>query len=86
MSTALRTLDDLDAIPRGGSSLERVRQVWSRRKWLGILLAVVPLTAGAGMTVFNNIEYSYPDGDDEVLDEDMDTGLFGQIGLSLKSW
>ena len=49
MSTALRTLDDLDAVPRGGSSLERVRQVWSRRKWLGILLAVVPLTAGAGI-------------------------------------
>jgi hypothetical protein len=44
------------------------------------------LTAGAGMTIFNNIEYSDPDGDDKVFDEDMDSGLFGQISLSLKAW
>jgi hypothetical protein len=44
------------------------------------------LTAGAGVTVFNNIEYSDPDGDDEVLDEDLESGFFGQIGLSLKAW
>lgn len=44
------------------------------------------LNAGVGMTVFNNIEYSDPDGDDKVLDEDMESGIFGQIGLSLKAW
>jgi hypothetical protein len=44
------------------------------------------LSAGVGITVFNNIQYSDPDGDDKVLDEDMESGLFGQIGLSLKVW
>lgn len=42
--------------------------------------------AGAGMTLFNNIEYSDQDGDIEFLDEEMDSGLFGQIGVSLKAW
>jgi polysaccharide chain length determinant protein (PEP-CTERM system associated) len=49
VSTALRSLDDLDAAPRGGSALERLRQTWSRRKWLGILTFVLPLTAGVSM-------------------------------------
>jgi hypothetical protein len=44
------------------------------------------LNAGVGMTVFNNIQYSDQDGDKETLDEDMESGLFGQIGLSLKTW
>jgi hypothetical protein len=44
------------------------------------------LNAGVGMTIFNGIEYSDQDGDDEILDEDMESGLFGQIGLSLKAW
>jgi hypothetical protein len=44
------------------------------------------LNAGVGMAIFNNIKYSDPDGDDEVLDEDMEGGFFGQIGLSLKAW
>lgn len=44
------------------------------------------LNAGAGMTIANNITYSDPDGDNEVLDEDLESGLFGQIGLSLKAW
>jgi hypothetical protein len=44
------------------------------------------LNVGGGMTVANNLTYSDPDGDDEYLDEDMDSGFFGQIGLSLKAW
>lgn len=46
MSDALRGLEDSDAAPRGGSALDRLRQAWSRRKWLGILVVLVPLTAG----------------------------------------
>lgn len=44
------------------------------------------LNAGVGFTVANGIEYSDQDGDNEILDEDMDSGLFGRIGLSLKAW
>jgi hypothetical protein len=44
------------------------------------------LNAGVGFTVFNNIEYADPDGDNKLLDEDMGSGLFGQIGISLKAW
>ncbi|MCX6876621.1 MAG: DUF6268 family outer membrane beta-barrel protein [Verrucomicrobia bacterium] len=44
------------------------------------------LNAGAGITTFNNIELSDPDGGHSRLDEDMDWGVFGQIGLSLKAW
>ena len=44
------------------------------------------LNAGAGIAMYNNIELTDPDGDHEILDEDMDTGLFGQIGLSIKAW
>ena len=46
MSDALRGLDDSDSAPRGGSGLDRLRQAWSRRKWIGILVAMLPLTAG----------------------------------------
>jgi hypothetical protein len=44
------------------------------------------INAGVGATVFNNIKYSDPDGSHKTLDEDMGSGLFGQIGLSLKTW
>ena len=44
------------------------------------------LNVGAGVTTFNNIALSDSDGDNEILDEDMDSGLFGQISLTLKSW
>jgi polysaccharide chain length determinant protein (PEP-CTERM system associated) len=49
MSDALRGLDDGDAAPRGGSALDRLRQAWSRRKWLGILVVLLPLTAGVSV-------------------------------------
>jgi hypothetical protein len=35
------------------------------------------LTAGAGFTVFNGIEYSDQNGDNETVDEDMESGFFG---------
>jgi hypothetical protein len=41
---------------------------------------------GAGMTVFNNLEYADPDGGNRQLDEDMEAGWFGQIGLSLRAF
>lgn len=44
------------------------------------------LNAGAGITVFNGIEYSDQNGDNQTADEDMESGFFGQIGLSLKAW
>lgn len=49
MSDALRGLDDADSAPRGGSGLDRLRQAWSRRKWLGILVVLLPLTAGVSV-------------------------------------
>jgi len=44
------------------------------------------LNAGVGFTTFNNFKLSDPDGDRELLDEEMESGFFGQIGLSLKAW
>jgi hypothetical protein len=44
------------------------------------------LNAGAGLAFANSLEYSDPDGDHKILDEDMDSAFFGQIGLSLKAW
>ena len=44
------------------------------------------LNAGVGCTLFNNITYADPDGSNKLLDEDMGSGWFGQIGLSLKTW
>ena len=49
MSDALRGLDDADSAPRGGSGLDRLRQAWSRRKWLGILVVLLPFTAGVSL-------------------------------------
>jgi len=44
------------------------------------------LNAGVGMTVGNNLEYADPDGENELFDEDMESGLFGQIGITLRAW
>ncbi len=44
MSDTLRGLDDADATPRGGG-IDRIRAVWTRRKWLGIILFILPLAA-----------------------------------------
>lgn len=44
------------------------------------------LNAGVGITLFNHIEYSDPDGDRKTVDDDLESGMFGQIGLSLKAW
>ena len=46
MSDALRGLDDAESAPRGASGIDRLRQAWTRRKWLGILVVLLPLTAG----------------------------------------
>jgi polysaccharide chain length determinant protein (PEP-CTERM system associated) len=45
MSESIRSLDDAEAAPRG-AGLDRLHATWSRRKWLGILVLLVPLTAG----------------------------------------
>lgn len=44
------------------------------------------LNGGVGFTTFNNLQLTDPDGDHRTLDEDMEWGLFGQIGLSMKVW
>jgi polysaccharide chain length determinant protein (PEP-CTERM system associated) len=44
MSATIRGLDDAEATPRG-AGLDRVRALWSRRKWLGIIVFVLPLAA-----------------------------------------
>ncbi|HWN44095.1 MAG TPA: GNVR domain-containing protein [Thermoanaerobaculia bacterium] len=40
----LRGLDDPDAAPRGGG-LDRIWAIWARRKWLGVVVFVLPLVA-----------------------------------------
>ncbi|MEO0018747.1 MAG: hypothetical protein RLZZ522_2030 [Verrucomicrobiota bacterium] len=44
------------------------------------------LNAGVGMTSFNSIELTDPDGDNAIIDADMDWAPFYQIGLSLRAW
>jgi polysaccharide chain length determinant protein (PEP-CTERM system associated) len=44
----LRNLDDPESTPRG-AGLDRLRTIWRRRKWLGILVFVLPLTAAIAM-------------------------------------
>jgi uncharacterized protein involved in exopolysaccharide biosynthesis len=44
MSDTLRGLDDAESAPRGGG-LDRVWALWNRRKWLGIVVFLLPLTA-----------------------------------------
>jgi polysaccharide chain length determinant protein (PEP-CTERM system associated) len=50
MSDTLRGLDDAEATPRG-ASLDRIRAVWTRRKWLGIIVFVLPLAAAISATM-----------------------------------
>jgi succinoglycan biosynthesis transport protein ExoP len=49
MSDALRSVEEADSAPRGGSGIDRLRLAWSRRKWLGILVFLVPLVAGVSI-------------------------------------
>lgn len=46
----LRSFDDPESTPRG-SGLERLKTIWLRRKWLGIVVFAVPLTAAIAMIV-----------------------------------
>jgi protein tyrosine kinase modulator len=48
MSSALGTLE-MDTEPKKGMALERIRSVWTRRKWLGILVFTVPFAAATGV-------------------------------------
>ena len=48
MSDTLRGLDDADAAPRGGG-LDRVWALWNRRKWLGIVVFLLPFTAATAV-------------------------------------
>lgn len=43
------------------------------------------LTAGAGASFGNEIRLTEPNGD-KISAEDLESGLFGQIGLRLKAW
>jgi polysaccharide chain length determinant protein (PEP-CTERM system associated) len=47
MSDTLRGLDD-ESTPRGGG-LDRVWALWNRRKWLGIVVFLLPLTAATAV-------------------------------------
>ncbi len=44
----LRGFDDPESTPRG-AGLDRLRTIWRRRKWLGILVFLLPLTAAVVM-------------------------------------
>lgn len=44
----LRGFDDPESTPRG-AGLDRIKTVWRRRKWLGVLLFIVPLTAAVAL-------------------------------------
>jgi len=46
----LRGPDDAEAAPRG-AGLDRVRAIWDRRKWLGIVVFALPLTALVAMVI-----------------------------------
>src|ERR1043165_10284833 len=48
MSDTLRGLDDADAAPRG-SGFDRVWALWNRRKWLGIVVFLLPFTAATAV-------------------------------------
>ncbi len=45
MSQPIRGFDEGEG-GRGGAGLDRLRAIWSRRKWLGLVVAVVPFAAG----------------------------------------
>lgn len=44
------------------------------------------LSTGIGTTLATNLELKSAKGDDVLLSQDVDSGLFTQIGLTLKSW
>jgi succinoglycan biosynthesis transport protein ExoP len=44
MSDGLRGLDDAEATPRG-AGVDRLRAIWKRRKWLGLIVFLLPCTA-----------------------------------------
>ena len=48
MSDTLRGLDDAEATSRGGG-LDRVWAMWNRRKWLGIVVFLLPFTAATAV-------------------------------------
>jgi succinoglycan biosynthesis transport protein ExoP len=48
MSDTLRGLDDAESTPRGGG-VDRVWGLWDRRKWLGVIMFLLPLTAATAM-------------------------------------
>jgi polysaccharide chain length determinant protein (PEP-CTERM system associated) len=50
MSDTVRGLDDSEGAPRGGG-LDRVWALWNRRKWLGIVVFLVPLTAATAVVM-----------------------------------
>jgi polysaccharide chain length determinant protein (PEP-CTERM system associated) len=45
MSAPTHDFDDGDERPQKGVGVERIRAAWGRRKWLGILIFALPLTA-----------------------------------------
>ena len=45
MSPSAQTFDDADDRPQGGAGLERISAAWKRRKWLGVIVCLLPLTA-----------------------------------------
>jgi succinoglycan biosynthesis transport protein ExoP len=48
MTDAIRGLDDTESVPRG-AGLDRVRAIWNRRKWLGIIVFALPLAAAVAV-------------------------------------
>lgn len=48
MNETLRSLDDPEGAPRGGG-LDRIWALWDRRKWLGIVVFLLPLTAAVAV-------------------------------------
>ena len=48
MSDTLRGRDDAEATSRGGG-LDRVWALWNRRKWLGIVVFLLPFTAATAV-------------------------------------
>jgi succinoglycan biosynthesis transport protein ExoP len=45
VSPSAQTFDDADDRPSGSPGLERITAAWKRRKWLGIIVCLLPLTA-----------------------------------------
>jgi protein tyrosine kinase modulator len=45
VSPSAQTFEDADERPSGGAGLERISAAWKRRKWLGIIVCILPLTA-----------------------------------------